>query len=289
MRIDGGTELVGIIGYPIHYTLSPIMHNAAFRALRMNWLYLPLRVPPGKVASALDGLRSLGFRGANVTIPHKVEVAGFLDDLQGEAALLGAVNTVVKEGEILVGYNTDVAGLITSLHESKIEVAGTPALVIGAGGAARAVALALLREGVSRIYIMNRTAGRARELTDALKRETSHSDISERAFNYEGSKVLKECGLVVNCTPLAVDDESELPIDYGDFRGGQWAMDLNYASRDTAFLKGASLRGANTVSGEGMLLNQAAASFRLWTGKKPPVEEMRKALNEAIYGTGQAG
>jgi len=289
LQVNGGTELVGIIGYPIHYTLSPLMHNAAFRALGMNWIYLPLRVPPGEVASALGGLRSLGFRGANVTIPHKVEVVGFLDDLKGDADLLGAVNTVVKEEERLMGYNTDVAGFIAFLHETQIEVEGASALIFGAGGAARAVVLALLREGASRIYIMNRTASRARELKTALKRATSHSDISERAFDYEGSRVLNQCGLVVNCTPLAVDDKNELPLEYGDFTGGQWAVDLNYAGRGTAFLKEASSRGANTANGEGMLLHQAAASFRLWTGENPPEEEMRQALKEVIYGKGQAG
>jgi shikimate dehydrogenase len=255
----------------------------------MNWLYLPLRVPPDEFASALGGLRSLGFRGANVTIPYKVQAVRFLDVLKEDADLLGAVNTVVKEEESLVGYNTDVMGFTALLHEKKIKVKGAKAFIIGAGGAARAVALALLREGAPSIYIMNRTASRSQELTEALKRATSHSDISVRAFDYEGSKVLRECGLVVNCTPLAVDDKGELPLDYGDFRGGQWAIDLNYSSRRTAFLEEASNNGANTENGEGMLLHQAVASFRLWTGEGPPVEEMRRALKEAIYGKGQAG
>jgi shikimate dehydrogenase len=224
-----------------------------------------------------------------VTIPYKVEVVGYLDELQGDAGLLGAVNTMVNEGERLVGYNTDVHGFAASLNDKKIEVAGSTVLIIGAGGAARAVGLALLKEGVSKIYIMNRTAGRTWELLTALKRATSHSDISERAFDYEGSKVLSDCDLVVNCTPLAADDESELPLDYGDFRGGQWAMDLNYAIRSTAFLEEASSHGANTANGEGMLLHQAAASFSLWTGESPPVEEMRKAFKEAINGSKQAG
>jgi len=289
LYVNGDTELVGIMGYPIRYTLSPTMHNAAFRVMGMNWIYLPLRVPPGEVKTALEGLRSLDFRGANVTIPHKVETAAFLDDLREDALLTGAVNTVVREGERLLGYNTDTAGFTAFLRETRIKVEGARVLLIGAGGASRAVALSLLREGAARIYIMNRTTSKARELKAVLKRVNPDSDISERTFDREGSRVLQECGLVVNCTPLAVEEKAELPIDYGDFGGGQWAVDLNYAGSETAFLKEASSRGAETANGEGMLIHQAAVSFRLWTGEDPPLQRMRQALKEAVYGKGQAG
>ena len=284
MRIDGATELVGIIGYPIDYTLSPVIHNAAFRRLDMNWLYIPLRVPPGEVGQAIGGLRALGFRGANVTIPHKVDAVRFLDETRGEAGLLETVNTIVLENGKLIGYNTDVQGFKGFLRESGVGVRGASALLVGAGGASRAIALALAGEGASKLFIMNRTPERAWELAALLKRVTPHSEISIRTFDFEGSQVMSECDMVINCTPLANAERDELPLDYNRFREGQWAMDLNYARRSTAFLEEASARGAKTASGEGMLIHQAAASFNLWTGKVPPLEEMRKALSKAMSG-----
>src|SRR4030042_2079651 len=143
MYINGKTELVGIIGYPIDYTLSPAIHNAAFRAMQMNWLYVPLRVPPGKIKRALEGLRALGCKGANVTIPHKVESASCVDEVRGDADFLGAINTVSVQDGRLVGDNTDTEGFADFLDETGIKVQGASVLLFGAGGASRAVGLVL--------------------------------------------------------------------------------------------------------------------------------------------------
>lgn len=280
MRIDGKTELVGIIGYPLGHTLSPVMHNAAFRALGMNWAYVPLRVEPGGLKAALGGLRCLGFKGANVTIPHKVEAASCLDELRGDAEVLRAVNTIVVEGAGMIGYNTDAEGFLRFLVDEGVQVEGTASLVIGAGGAARAVALALARAGCRAIHVMNRTAAKAEEMRELLKRATSVSEISLRTFDSEGAKVLGECDIVVNTTPLAASDAGELPLDYDDFAEGKTAVDLKYAGDESAFLARARSRGAATADGAGMLLRQAAASFRLWTGREPPLREMRSAFDE---------
>jgi shikimate dehydrogenase len=277
---------VGIIGYPIDYTLSPAIHNAAFRALGMNWLYVPLRVEPGKVEAGIAGLRALGFKGANVTIPHKTEVVPYLDELRGDALTLEAINTIVSEGGRLVGYNTDAAGFETFLRRTELETEGSNVLLIGAGGASRAVALALARSGAAKIYVMNRTARKAVELAALLKRANFSSEIFERTFDQQGAQVMRDCEVVINCTPLAAVDASELPLDYGDFRPGQWAIDLNYSKAMPAFLGEASTRGARVANGVGMLLHQAAESFRLWTGEEPPLEAMKLALRKALGDSG---
>jgi shikimate dehydrogenase len=280
LSIDGTTQMVGIVGYPIDYTLSPAMHNAAFAALDMNWIYLPLRVPPGEVAGAVGGLRSLGFRGFNVTIPHKVEVVRYLRGLREEAETLQAVNTVVDEGGELWGYNTDVEGFRGFLSEAGIGASDSSVLILGAGGAARAVVLALMKEGAARIFVMNRTREKAMRLFSLLKGVTATTEISVRTFDYDGSRVLRECDMVVNCTPLGNTNSEELPLLYEDFTGEKWAVDLKYGARETAFLREASAQGARRADGEGMLIFQAVASFRLWTGQAAPVEVMREALRK---------
>ncbi len=282
--IDGDTQLTGILGYDISYTLSPAMHNAAFRHYGMNWVYLPLRAAPGEVGAAVEGLRALGFRGFNVTIPHKLRVAELVDRLEGDAEVLGAVNTVVAAGGTLVGHNTDAEGFRAFLRERGIAVRGAGVMVIGAGGAARAVALAAAREGASRIVVVNRTRRRADDLAEALKKAVTSTEISVKGFDREGMREIAGCSLVVNCTPLAGEDD--LPLDYRELAPGSWAVDLKYGRGPGAFLREAAARGAMTAGGEGMLLHQAAISFRLWTGLEPPLEEMREALGRALERSG---
>lgn len=282
MEIDEGTRIVGVIGHPIDYTLSPSIHNAAFESMGLNWVYLPLRVPPGQLEPSIHGLRSLGFEGANVTIPHKVEVVGLVDGLIGDAAKLGAVNTLMRKGTKLLGYNTDVEGFRAFMREKGIDCEDRSAMVIGAGGAARAVALALATEGISRLYILNRTEKRSREMAAMLKGSTGLSEISLGTFDEDISGILGDCELLINCTPLGSLDGGELPIEYGRLRNGVWAVDLKYHLRETGFMIEAAARGALTANGEGMFLNQAALSFRLWTGMAPPKEEMKAAFDRAI-------
>jgi shikimate dehydrogenase len=282
MNVNGVTELVGIIGYPIDYTMSPAIHNAAFRALEMNWLYVPLRVPPGQAGEAVKGLRALGFRGANVTIPHKVEVARCVDELKGDAALLQAVNTVVVRDGALIGHNTDTEGFAGLLHQAGIALKGSTVLIIGAGGACRAVGLVAAREGAGRIYIMNRTSRKAGELVELLKGANPASEIFERTFDFEGASVAADCDVIINGTPLAERDERQLPLDYECLTSRQWVLDLKYGESGSAFLEAAAGRGARTADGAGMLLAQAAASFRIWTGRNPPRAVMREALNRAL-------
>lgn len=283
MRVNGTTQLVGIIGYGIDYTLSPAMHNAAFEALNMNWVYLPLRVKPGEVQSALRGLTAMDFRGANVTVPHKVTAAGLMDELRGDAEALGAVNTVVVENGRLVGYNTDPAGFLALLREAGIEATGKIACLIGAGGAARSAGLVLVREGAGLIHVLNRTESKAMELRERLKRAGTSTDIRVEKLDREGAKVLRECQVVVNCTPLGGNAEEELPLDYINLGDGKWVIDLKYGKTGSAFLRAAAARGARVVDGGNMLIHQAAASFELWTGIPAPLEAMREAYKRELW------
>jgi shikimate dehydrogenase len=282
LRIDGKTEIVGIVGYGIEYTMSPAIHNAAFSSLGMNWAYIPLRVLPQELEEAMRGLRASGFKGFNVTVPHKVEATRYLDELREPAGLLEAVNTVVCDDGKMIGFNTDVEGFRSFIEEAGIQAEGSSVLLVGAGGASRAVALALAEKGVARIFVMNRTAEKAEDLSFLLKRATPATEISVRKFDREGSRVLSECDIVVNCTPLAGSEAAQLPLDYGAFEQGKWAIDLKYAKEGTAFLREASSREAKTADGEGMLIHQAAASFRLWTGRPAPLREMRQAYRGAL-------
>jgi len=274
--------MVGIVGHGIDYTLSPAIHNAAFKSLGINWLYVPLRISPGELEHAVLGLRALSFRGFNVTIPYKVEIAGHMDELREDAATLQSVNTVVCANDRMLGYNTDGKGFSAFLDEAGIRPAGSSVLLVGAGGAARAVALTLAGEGAARIFVMNRSRDRASELEALLKRATPTTEISLRTFDREGSRILEECDLVVNCTPLASSNASELPLDYGYFTADKWAIDLKYSTRGTAFMEAASAQGARAADGESMLIHQAAASFALWTGHGAPLMEMRKAYHDEM-------
>jgi shikimate dehydrogenase len=279
--IDGETELVGIIGYPIGYTLSPAIHNAAFRKLSLNWVYIPMRVKPEQLRAAMEGFRALGFKGANITIPHKITAIPFIDDMRGDAELLQSVNTMILQEGKIIGHNTDADGFSEFLKETGIEAKDKPATVIGAGGSARAIALSLLRDEAQPIYVMNRTEGHTREMKALLKRAIPDSEILERTFDREGARVIRESSLVINCTPLGMTPEDMPPIELDDFHEGQWVVDLKY--RETgAFLKEAATRGARAANGEGMLLHQAAASFEIWTGRGAPLAEMREALKQAI-------
>lgn len=280
MKVDGRTSLTGLLGYPIGYTLSPALHNAAFKALGINWLYIPLRVKPGDLEKALTGMKALDFAGGNVTIPHKEKAASLLDRLEGDSRILGAVNTLVRRNDEWVGYNTDGEGFRAFLEEAGWEVRDSSVFLIGAGGAARAVALTLVRLGARKILVMNRTARRGEELAAWLKRHSTMTEIEERAYGLEGSRSMGECEMVINCTPLGRHDIGELPVDYDRLGRGKLVVDLNYDPPRTAFLEEAARRGAATANGGGMLLYQAAESFRLWTGMEPPLREMRAVLRE---------
>ena len=276
--IDGRTRLVGLIGWPVAHSGSPAMHNAAFAALKLNWSYVPLPVRPEALAAAVAGLAALGFRGANVTVPHKEAVVPLLDSLSPEAARINAVNTiVVKEDGRLVGHNTDVAGFIAALRQAGFSPEGRSAVVVGAGGAARAAVHALLAAGAARILILNRSGGRAEKLISELgtdERVQVLPLIPEALV-----ESARDADLLVNATPVGLwpkTEESIWPMEV-PVPARITVFDLVYNPVETLLLRQAREGGARTIPGLGMLISQGAAAFRLWTGIDPPLDTMRAA------------
>jgi shikimate dehydrogenase len=294
MEITGTTRLVGVFGWPVSHTLSPKMHNAAFAALGLDWAYLPLPVPPERVGDAVRGLPALGFAGANVTVPHKQAVLPFMDELTPEAQAIGAVNTIVVRGDSsLLGHSTDGGGFLADLARllPPLHPDGTlqpppwrtdevlRALVLGAGGAARAIVYTLVRAGAT-VIVLNRTYARAQELcrslSDALPEEQRDS-LEAGSWDWI-PHTARWADLVVNCTSLGLHEGDEMPWGPGvPLLPGQIVYDTIY-NRPTELLAYARGRGATAVDGLGMLVQQGALAFEMWTGVPAPVDVMAAAL-----------
>ncbi len=273
-------KLVGVIGWPVAHSLSPVMHNRAFLHLSLrDWLYLPLPVPSERVQDAVLGLRALGFRGANVTVPHKEAVMPYLDKLSDTAKAMGAVNTIViDDGGALVGHNTDGVGFLLDLNEHNVALAQARVLVLGAGGAARAIVHALSASGCREIIIVNRTKSRA----DELARAVSDSAITTGTMSAEFIKQLPRCDVVINTTSVGLNSD-DMPWDESmPFVPEQFVYDLIYNPQQTKLMRYAKHCGAKTANGVGMLVHQGAKAFELWTGHEAPVEIMRRAVRDAL-------
>ena len=283
LNINGQTKLVGLIGYPVEHSLSPAMHNSAFTALGLNWCYVPLPVPPERVGEAIAGLRALGFVGANVTVPHKEAVMAYLDHVTPEAQAIGAVNTiVVREG--LIGYNTDWQGFLTALSERGFDPQGKRAVVLGAGGAARAVVYALAQAG-AQVTVLNRTLARAQALVQDFASLFPSLPLCFLPLTPQTlEEQTAEAHLLVNTTPVGLwpeVDQSIWPEDL-TFPSHLAVFDLVYNPRQTKLLQQARAAGAKAIGGLGMLVHQGAAAFELWTGEKAPVETMYEAASLGI-------
>ena len=274
-RVGGSTKTVGIIGWPVAHSLSPAIHNAAFAAMRLDWVYVPLPVHPLHLAAALSGIASTGFVGANVTMPHKAAVAGLVDELSDDARLAEAVNTIVCDGEHLMGANTDAPGFERFLRlDAGFDPAGRDALIFGAGGAGRACALALAREGVASITIAAREPARVEDVETAL--DGVRTDV--RAVGFDRA-VSVRADLIVNATPLGARGES-LPLP--PLTTDMLVVDLLYHPVVTLLQREARGAGATAFGGIGLLLHQAALSFEMWTGQQPPLEVMSAAALASI-------
>lgn len=268
------TRVAAVIGDPVRHSLSPVLHNAAFRALDLDWAYLAFDVPAGGAGDALAAMRALGIDGLNVTMPHKADVAAAVDRLSPDAERLGAVNTVVREGSVLVGHNTDGEGFVRALRvDENVDLGGKRCLVRGAGGAARAVVLALVTAGAADVVVAARRREAAEEVVAIAGPPARVGEADEAA----GADV------IVNATPVGMDnvvgiDHTTLPVEPARLGPGQVVVDLIYDPLVTPFLEAARARGAVAVNGLGMLLHQAACAFRLWTGQDAPVEAMSAAV-----------
>lgn len=281
--ISGTTRVLGVIGDPVAHTASPAMHNAALRALDLNYVYAAFRVDLAALSEALAGMRSLGMVGLNVTVPHKQAVMAHLDEISAEAQSIGAVNTIANRDGRLVGYNTDAFGIVQSLKaDGGLDPLPPKVVLLGAGGAARAVLYALLaRDEVEEVLLLNRTVEKAAALAGDLD-----SAGKVRVGSLTETGPIGDAGLLINATALGMyprDDVSPL-ADPSCLHEHMLVADIVYNPLETVLMRQAAAAGASAINGLGMLAWQGARSFEIWTGVEPPVEAMIAAALEHFPG-----
>jgi shikimate dehydrogenase len=281
--ITSKTRLVGLLGHPVQHSQSPIMHNAAFAEKQLNFAYAAFDVEPDRLADAIAGIRALGLRGVNVTIPHKVAIMPLLDEIDPLAKRIGAVNTVVNDNGRLIGYNTDGMGYVRSLvEETKLDVQKQVVTLLGAGGAARAVAFTLAEQGVREIRIINRSREKAALLAEHLGVIVPTSVVEPG----DASSAIADATLLINTTSIGMfPDVDEIPVPVEWLHPGLIVSDLIYNPLETKLLKQARLIGAKPHSGVGMFVNQGALAFELWTGEPAPSETMRNIVLQQLQKT----
>ncbi|MFD1425608.1 shikimate dehydrogenase [Kroppenstedtia sanguinis] len=284
MKLEAETEKTGLVGHPVAHSKSPVMMNEAFSQEGLPWIYLAFDVDSEELGQAVAGLKSLGFRGWNVTLPHKVAVMEHLDEIEESAQEIGAVNTVIQQDGRLIGTNTDGAGYLESLvRETGFDVKGRRVVILGAGGAARAVSYTLARAGAEQIRIVNRTEKKAQDLAEHLRRWTRADGISPG----EASIAIREADLLVQTTSVGMHPHLEgCPVDPASLHGDLLVSDLIYRPRQTRLLREAKARGAQVHSGLGMLLYQGALAFERWTGRRAPVKRMGEVLKQSLEESG---
>jgi len=276
--VSGKTRICGLIGDPVEHSMSPAMQNAAFRELGLDYVYVPFHVKSAELGQAIAGMRALNIRGLNVTVPHKVAVVQFLDKLDPLAEKIGAVNTIVNDDGVLTGYNTDATGFLQALLEREIEPAGKRAVILGAGGAARAIAFILAERGAT-LLILNRALELdwAEELAQRLS-ATFNKKVKALELNRENlMPALDKADILVNATSVGMSPKAdETPLPAGLLRPGLIVYDIVYNPVKTRLLREAEAVGASTISGVDMLVWQGALAFEKWTGRKAPVELMKR-------------
>jgi shikimate dehydrogenase len=279
MDINTATQFCGVIGNPIEHSLSPAIHNAAFLKLALNFVYLAWKVD--RIGDAVSGLRALGnFRGASVTIPHKVAVLPFLDEVDTTARHIGAVNTIVAEGGKLLGMNTDATGALRALREGNAPLKGASVVMVGSGGAARAIAFALAADAeVRHLHVLGIEVDERRNLVTDLRDKTGVS-VGEADLDEGRLKdVLPEARVLIHCTPVGMAPKigrSCVPPKF--LHRELTVMDVVYNPRETQLLSEAKSAGCRTISGLEMFLYQAVAQFERWTGRSAPIQVMRAVL-----------
>ncbi len=283
MNITGRTKIVGVIGDPVEHSCSPPMHNAAFREMGMDYVYVPFHVKAADLAAAVEGFKALNVAGINVTVPHKNGALRLMDGLSQEAELIGAVNTMVFRDGTVEGHNTDARGFIASLREEGIEsLQGMKVVVLGAGGGAQAVVVGLALEGVDRITIANRTPERAIRIAENISGNTGTRIKGISLTDELLPEHISQSHLLVSTITAGMDPSIPLVIEPDWLHEDLIVCDIVYVPPETNLLKAAALRGLRTVGGMGMLVHQGAISFQLWTGKQPSVSTMRTALIQAL-------
>lgn len=282
MNVDGKTELIGLIGWPVSHSFSPAMHNAAAAALGLNSVYVPLPVHPQNLEAAVRGLPALGFKGVNVTVPHKQTIMPFLDSIEPGAKIIGAINTVVVKRETdaswqLEGHNTDWLGFLADLQSQNVDIGQRDCLILGAGGSARAVVYGLAQAG-ARIHLLARRVAQAEELAADF---STVADIQANALTYLSSLAAGlKAPLIVNTTPVGMTPHVESSIwpDGLPLPDDSFVYDLVYNPLETRLMRQAKAAGCQASNGLGMLIQQGALAFKLWMGQNPNIQVMKEAL-----------
>lgn len=273
-------ELTGVFGDPVDDNPTGVVEETAFAAKNLNYRYLTVKVLPEDLGKAMDSVRIFGMKGINLTMPHKIKVLPYLDEFSPAAKIIGAVNTVIQKEGKLYGENTDGKGFVTALKNSGETLEGKKVTILGAGGAARAIAVECALNGAAHINIINRSAGKGEELASLIQSET---DSSAQYLTWESSmKIQADTQILINATSIGfspnVTDKPD--IDYSTITNQMCVCDVIFNPVETIFLKAAAANGAKTVTGLGMLVQQAALNFTLWTGVEAPVDVMEEALKK---------
>lgn len=278
-KVFGTTRVIGILGHPVHHSMSPVMQNTAFEALSLDYVYVPFDVAPDDLQRGIDGIRALGFAGANITIPHKERVIDFLDWVSEEARAIGSVNTIVNDEGILKGYSTDGEGFMRALEAAGGTAKGSQAVVLGAGGSARAIVYALAKAG-AKVAVANRTFSRAVELADFMNVVLGSELIEPIALQSEAAgEAVRSANLLVNCTSVGMYPKVDCqPVPSEWLHKELFIFDQIYNPLETSLLRAARAIGLQTANGIGMLVYQGASSFKIWTGMNPPTDAMEKAV-----------
>jgi shikimate dehydrogenase len=277
MTITGNTRVCGVIGDPIEHTLSPLMHNAAFEALKLDYVFLAFKVKPAEVGNAIAGMRALNIRGLNVTMPHKSTIMNFLDRIDLSAQIINSVNTILNKENTLFGFNTDGVGALKALRENGVEPKGRKVLLLGAGGAARAIAYTMAKEA-DELAVLNRTVKQAQNLAKLLEKIANKKIVAGSLSPSEIQHNIQDSDILINATSVGMKPKAdESPVSPKLLRRNLAVMDIVYNPLETKLAKDAKAAGAQVVSGVEMLIYQGAASFEIWTGKSAPVEVMREA------------
>lgn len=282
MMIKGTTTNLGVMGWPIAHSLSPVLQNAAINTANLDYAYLALPVEPNDLASAVAGLKALHFRGWNITIPHKSAIMPLLDEIDEDAKIIGAVNTVVNTDGHLKGYNTDVIGFIQGLLDRGFNPKGKEVVLLGAGGAARAVVWGLIKHGASAIHIGVRNPQKVQPLVDEFS-QYGFIDVNHWE-SADFTAYLSVADLLVNTTPLGMVPylDKMPPVDWSIVNPKAFVYDIIYTPAETRFLREAREHGHETLNGEAMLVGQGAAAFSKWTGVTPDTAVMTTALRKAL-------
>jgi shikimate dehydrogenase len=278
--INAATRLCAVLGAPIRHSASPAMHNAAFAALGLDWRYLAFEVDSKNLRAAIAGAKAMGFAGLNLTVPHKLLAIEMMDALDESAKIWGAINTIRFDEKGATGFNTDADGLANSLREDLgIELHGAKVLLLGAGGAGRTAALKLASENVAELFLVNRTPSKTGEIANEIKKRFPSVRVTVGLPK-------ADVDLILNATSLGLKTDDVSPLDEKRFSLKQTraVYDMIYRPAETALLKAAKAAGCQTANGLGMLLHQGAKAFEIWTGKPVPLDVMRRALEQNIYG-----